>query len=129
MTLPPELTKRIEERAKKERRFPEKYHDGAAQYQTLMFYEVNDEREDAAINCATDIATELLAEIANSNKFAQDQEDRIAELTELLRECEKALEFYDGVHRLNWAIDFDDLPKVAIEALTKLRERLDDGNG
>ena len=28
-----------------------------------------------------------------------------------------ALEFYDGVHRLNWAIDFDDLPALGIKNL------------
>jgi len=33
----------------------------------------------------------------------------------------KALEYYDQVHRLNWAIDFDDLPKIAKAALDKSR--------
>lgn len=38
-----------------------------------------------------------------------------------LQTAVEALEYYDQVHRLNWTIDFNDLPVIAHEALEKIK--------
>jgi ATP-dependent exoDNAse (exonuclease V) beta subunit len=41
---------------------------------------------------------------------------------EALLNCVSALEWYDNVHRNHWAIDLNDLERVANEALDDLRK-------
>lgn len=47
---------------------------------------------------------------------------RLDEKTAEAKDYREALKYYDQAHRLNWTIDFNELPKVAIKALNKYKE-------
>jgi hypothetical protein len=56
------------------------------------------------------------------NDGAREHHARLTPLHEALLEVVRALEWYDNVHRNYWAIDLNDLNKVADAALTRLAE-------
>lgn len=52
----------------------------------------------------------------------QELESENQNLKEQIKVLKEALEFYDGVHRLNWAIDLSLPPRLAKETLAKLEQ-------
>lgn len=63
----------------------------------------------------------------NDAKFVVMAANEITNLTKALSVAVTTLEFYDGVHRLSWAIDLNKLPKTADETLKAIAEILSGG--
>lgn len=84
---------------------------------------VGDERVKVIEKSAYD---DLAARLAAFKKDHDLLDSANIKLNEKLTDAEKmieglvgALKFYDGVHRLNWAIDMNDLAKIAATALAE----------
>lgn len=61
-------------------------------------------------------------EIKQLKIYLTNYQNDMIEKNRQLEIAVKALKYYDGVHRLNWTIDFADLPKTAKEALEQIQK-------